>query len=1179
MSVRVTGVLTDAGGNIAPNVHIQFTTTQGFGSTLPTAPLDVITGADGGYDFNLVIGTHRISIRYGDRFEPIGTTVINDETPGVLTLSELLKQTAPVTPEALKLIMQYTAEAKAAKEAAGQFAAQAEDNAEQSLVEATKSKQHADQAKIYRDQTAAIATGGTATLEPEPGKIPLADQHGHIDDGWLNAATFARSESDMMADRARNNQLFAASGHIHAGKHRNDVNPVYGRPIQDGLWTYLNNSNVLRLGAYKEQSNVEGDSKTYESVFNMAGVTVHLKGLNSAYENAQLILPPAPKGTEVYDSATGVLTNFETEIDPKYGDVAADTNEAVARAFEGLIKNSDGRLGTVDFVARDCTPAALPNGGGFTITPNVNTQYFEQAISCVIGTKYKAKAVFSVSTEVKGTSSSPFSSLTILNTAKTASIASSVVESGEAGRVYTFDVEFTATETTHFVSCFFNMPVGGGATATVNFVSADLSSREVVTHPVDLVGFEWFLRPINESDPILYPNGIQQCKLTSVDGIPTVENTFRPMSHFEVYPGDTASRGRGWNLFDGSISDAQKAEIFQNPEHNIYRMGDGTLAQWTVSQRTIRGAGNGDWANVNPSNTSLMFCTSKLFVQARGVNDSASPLVLAGSIARYVAPNNSGNVLGGISEKGVFVPTTSVAYNGECYFYVIATVPRLNQGAYHPSLNPFGTALVMSSISNNGAHPWSHANAQDLFTASQCFNFGSLPQVIGEHYAWAESGDIASGISGHPDGLYHDAIYDGGLNGVIDQRLKYGAWDASSSEQAAVVREEVKNGTYRGREKLVRWMISEGTPSASSANMYIGSGFGIGVGESYLAAKSVVELGYKAWVYIVDAGDTTLSGVVTGQWYVCSAFSRNYQKNVTLRNPVTGVYAWITAGNCSSMKIIVGIDVETNITVEGGFTQTDVIGAPANILQVEALKEGWLGSWIPVIPDGGNTWNMFYATRKKISVGAVAKESTSDNGSTWTVSSITWNDVTNSPTSESALPIDRVELWHYTASSKQTEPSSNLSVFNGERGLSSVFASSNYRTANGCLLSESLLGNVLKSDSTLPRDKCYSLTGFTISSSGVLEPSGNMTTHSQIDLSAPTSGDKAFKALYCQSSSDQQANLNIIANELIYSSTGGNWGDDAKLKIVADGTFTDLNGNKCKAVIHKLAKPYGFIKL
>lgn len=958
-------------------------------------------------------------------------------------------------------------------------------------------------------------------------------------------AGYARSESDMITDRARNNQLFAASGHIHAGKHRNDVNPVYGRPIQDGLWTYLNNSNVLRLGAYKDLSNVEGDSKTYESVFNFSGVTAHLKGLNTAYENAQLTLPLAPKGTEVYDSATGVLTNFETDVDPKYGDVAADSNEAVARAF-GLVRLDDSGLNevrvasgatTYDYTTQTSTSSGSGSGAVFYNIPLSRNKLTARLASTKTVT-------IEIRDGTTGTESSP-----IMHTISLNANEETVLDLNLGSRTK--------------AQIYFRLVSSSEYPVSIQYSEVSITN-EVVTSPVDLVGFEVFLRPINASDPFIYPYGMQQSKLTSIDGIPTVENNVRPITHFAVYTGDTTSRGYGWNLFDGSLSDAQKAKIFQNPEHNIYRMSDGTIVQWTVSQRTIRGLKNGDWLNVNPISSSTLARDNiaSAVVTARGSSD------LPVNARYFDAVKNTNNVL---KNNGVFTArnASDIAYNGECYFYVIATVPRLNQGAYHPSLNPFGTKMCNTiGVSSSGSY-WYDSNSLVPLTTGECFKQIDAASDSTTRGAAINTGAIASSYSGYPSNLRFDAIYASGQGGVIDQRLKYGAWDASSAEQAAVVREEVKNGTYRGRESLKF--------------------------TKYVAAnKTITRNGSSAgYVYVFDGSIDSIpqwfsSGLAIGGW-LYTLDSEN--GNVIRKDAITGIYQsgtdttkWavvISDGSYASTTTMgsdvyyhVAFEEDTKLTVEGNFSQTDVLGDPANILQVAALKYGWVGSWIPIIPDSDTTLvpmsRKYLTAINRIYKGVVSASWSSSSGF-GASSSATLNDGYAGP--------NEIMLFNYTAFAKQTEPSANLSVFNGERGLSSVFASSNYRTANGCLLSESLLGNVLKSDSNLPRDKSYPLTGFSISSSGTLEPSGNMTSHSQIDLSAPTSGNKAFKALYCQFSSDQQANLNIIANELIYSSTGGNWGDDAKLKIVADGTFTDLNGNKCKAVIHKLAKPYGFIKL
>ena len=45
-----------------------------------------------------------------------------------------------------------------------------------------------DETKVHLDNAAAVVTGGTATLEPESGKIPLSDSTGFIDLNWLDTS-------------------------------------------------------------------------------------------------------------------------------------------------------------------------------------------------------------------------------------------------------------------------------------------------------------------------------------------------------------------------------------------------------------------------------------------------------------------------------------------------------------------------------------------------------------------------------------------------------------------------------------------------------------------------------------------------------------------------------------------------------------------------------------------------------------------------------------------------------------------------------------------------------------------------------------------------------------------------------------------------------------------------------
>jgi len=53
-----------------------------------------------------------------------------------------------------------------------------------------------DQAEQARDAAAAVVTGGTATIVPEAGKIPLADGDGNIDLNWLDTTTLREAVRD-----------------------------------------------------------------------------------------------------------------------------------------------------------------------------------------------------------------------------------------------------------------------------------------------------------------------------------------------------------------------------------------------------------------------------------------------------------------------------------------------------------------------------------------------------------------------------------------------------------------------------------------------------------------------------------------------------------------------------------------------------------------------------------------------------------------------------------------------------------------------------------------------------------------------------------------------------------------------------------------------------------------------
>ncbi|NNN44719.1 MULTISPECIES: hypothetical protein [unclassified Vibrio] len=826
----------------------------------------------------------------------------------------------------------------------------------------------------------------------------------------ISAFGYARSQADMEAERAANKALYAAAGFVHMGKHAT-VSPA--APVNEGMFSVVGSGWQNKFGLGRNSGEIVGTSETNHAVFHTAGITFDLVGVSDIASTPFVVkLPEAPKGTEVYDSATGTLVNYET----------------AAEAFDAA------------------------------------------------------------------------------------------------------DNEVT---------------------------------KEVVTHPVDLVGFEVFLREINESDPIIYPYGMQQSKLTTVDGIPTVENTFRPITHFEVFKGDETSRGRGWNVLDNSLTDAQLTKIFQTLKHNIFRLSDGRLAQWTLSQRTIRGVGNGDF-RYNPatpaSTIPLWFDTAgNRCVSVRGALDSVEPFV-ASNENWYQGWNAADSVksIPALSHLGAFIPrrsTTNVAVNGESYFYVVATIPRLNQGAYHPSFNPFGTGRIRN-LANNAWISW-HEDSTLLLNKHSCFDFKT---GIGGKPNSKLSGKLGTN-SGRPDGRYYDAIYDGGLNGIIDWRTS--AWDVGSKEEAAKVTQKVVSGEYRGLEKLMWTVVDVVDTSTAISSSQVPDNIALTDASPRFKYDKTALLGVP--YFVVNAS--------TGEVY------KQEHPNALDSNRAPSTYfpsSWGTSGNIYVISPMI-----ENISVSGNFAQTDVIGSPEVILKVEALKNGWMGSWLPDFVNANPK-----VSRKAVVINLLGPRlSTTNLGETWTVTlGISVSETPNTVyRGFSAGAGNGVAVINYQAFAKQTKSSVNKSILNDSDGLGDVWASCDFWVdssgANGVLLGESLIGKVFTSNSG-KRVSNYTLTDFNLQRKKIdnsLWAGGFYPAHTPITLAAPSNNSPAVKVLTYQISNNQQCSLAFAFNELAHNGT--DWGDDSTLKI-ADGTttYTNLNGDVLLCGTAELAIPYGYTK-
>ena len=244
--------------------------------------------------------------------------------------------------------------------------------------------------------------------------------------------------------------------------------------------------------------------------------------------------------------------------------------------------------------------------------------------------------------------------------------------------------------------------------------AAETATNKVVTERVDHFGLEGFLEEVTVANPYVYPNGLIQSQATTMNGIATSASA-RPDSYYAVFDGDTTSKGLGVNYWLSSLEN-QKL-VLNDPDNNLFVGEDGKVYQFRIRQRTIAGAGNGDWGNVDPNylpaSASYLYSGGGAFVFPQGMQDSiSSSLTPDASNGYYVGLDNT-NYKAPTKNKGIFgVGDTSgddsvnFGVNGECYFLVLGIVSRLNQGAFHPSFNRMGTKAFGDSGNQFNRRTW-----------------------------------------------------------------------------------------------------------------------------------------------------------------------------------------------------------------------------------------------------------------------------------------------------------------------------------------------------------------------------------------------------------------------------------------------------------------------------------------
>lgn len=185
---------------------------------------------------------------------------------------------------------------------ATQKATEAQGSAQAASGHATTATQKANEAAASADNAAAVVTGGTGTLTPEAGKLPIARAVGTIDPAWLDQIP-SRAQFEALAQKRRN--IYAGSGFVEWGKSVGGMPPGYS-PINEGMFPYAISwsstlSQQLHLGS--NHTTTTGTSKTPHPLISVNGYMLRIERVALA-TNTNLVpisFPPAPATADLLD--------------------------------------------------------------------------------------------------------------------------------------------------------------------------------------------------------------------------------------------------------------------------------------------------------------------------------------------------------------------------------------------------------------------------------------------------------------------------------------------------------------------------------------------------------------------------------------------------------------------------------------------------------------------------------------------------------------------------------------------------------------------------------------------------------------------------------------------------------------------------------------------------------------
>jgi hypothetical protein len=959
---------------------------------------------------------------------------------------------------------------------------------------------------------------------------------------------------ELLRDINHNRSLYEQSGIVDYGKHGENGSTF--NPVNEGMWARSDQTNILCLG--RAISAVAGASTSNFPTINIGGLLVELLGHTSGHPGYYdaFRFDTAPDGSSTFDEESGTIVNYLSDVDVKYGNAAGSSQEAVSRAFEGIVSNGDFRYGTLDW---NTGVVSVTNGVATISGTNSNCRNSNYTLES--GVEY-----------VVGVNCTSYTSGVLEFTNNNRVHVPLIVDS-----VGYHEFTFTASDTDP--AYFFW--IHGGALLDVDYMTLRKASGSVLTDRVDIGGIEGFFEKITKDNPFIYPNGIIHDKSPTIHTYTTVVSN-RPDSYYGQFKGDTNSRGLGVDFL--ALSIVERNALMRDKSLRLYVLPDGDVVQFRVRFRTFKGVGNGDWQNVFNSGTSTgALCFKSLtntYAIAQGKLDTTDYEIgaITATARPYYALNHT-NRLDTVDRAIWQTDGTLVSdIEGGCYFLPLFSVSRLNQGAHSEILNDSG-ALMMATT--GGGNLWcSDGVLKSPVTARDCFidhaNGGS--RINGGY-----GGNLAQSSSGRVDGRYHDVIYSSGLGGVVDRRLP--AKSDRSMEGAEIVRQRLRDGTYRGLEPMtktgffevidVHTWVGESQATNHRVVLRFTSGTHKPLSTSYpeYTIKDTSNADSQGWrIHNPTIGALLADWSNAGRTDGVDLFLDKYASSTHWSGLNVGDKVWLSRNNNEMLQ-----ESMSSTSVSGNYVHTDLIADIADIYNSPFLG-GWVGGHINEKPLGDYSTQTFELTRKAVkSLPLNTLRITLDHGATWekyqqVPTEDEYNDIflniKNSP--------DVITMVSYWAFAKQTVAGYNGLAYNTVLGQGEIFTTDNNRIERGCLLNESLFGTILTSGATGKHTNTLTvldsalLSGTLISNNNSYRPK-----HSPVELDAPSGKPLAFKCMMQQRLEGEYLYLQVMGNELIYSA--GNWGDDGYLNVgYPEVVNSDLNGSLSKTANHILALPYSW---